>query len=214
MYNRGYNWFWDLESCLNGTVKVELEWKGGGQEVSVKAKPLWISGTSGANWTKGLSEGRVLGAWKRGWGQGSMEVAQAWARVGGAVAGPQRVYMWERKSSWKAETRKVVEGPGRVYSWAEVWRSWSHLFLDRESKTVALTLSSGCQAGAEPRVPSSSGLLSTSWLPELDGSVRVNCLYTPAPPSSPCPPSTPPATLPASHSSLLSLGITDGLAGI
>lgn len=45
-----------------------------------------------------------------------MEVAQAWARVGGAVAGPQRVYMWERKSSWKVETRKVVEGPGRVYS--------------------------------------------------------------------------------------------------
>ena len=55
--------------------------------------------------------------------------------------------MWERKSSWKAETRKVVEGPGRVYSRAESWRYWSHLFPDRESETVALTLSSGCQAG-------------------------------------------------------------------
>lgn len=50
-----------------------------------------------------------MGAWKRGWEQGSVEVAQTWARAGGAVAGPQRVYMWERKSSWKVETKKVVE---------------------------------------------------------------------------------------------------------
>lgn len=97
-----------------------------------------------------------------------MEVAQTWARAGSAVAGPQRVYMWERKSSWKVETKKVVEGPGRVYSRAEGWRSWSHLFPDRESKTAVLTLSSSCQAGAEPRAPSSQAcsapLGSLSWM--------------------------------------------------
>lgn len=142
-----------------------------------------------------------------------MEVAQAWAKLG-LQWQDLRGYTCGKGRALGMLTRKVVEGPGRVYSWADGWRSWSHLFPDRESEAVALTLSSGCQAGALPRAPSSSGLLSTSWLPELDGSVRVNCLYTPAPPSSLCPPNTPPATLPASHSSLLSLGITDGLAGI
>ena len=47
LYNTGYNQFWNLESCLNGTVKVELEGKGGGQETSVKAKPLWYQGHLG-----------------------------------------------------------------------------------------------------------------------------------------------------------------------
>lgn len=88
----GHDQIWDLESCLNGTVKVKLEGKGGSQEASVEAKPVWVSVRSGATWAKGqmrpgLSEGRGWRAWERGWGRGAWELLRLGPGLGGGCSG-------------------------------------------------------------------------------------------------------------------------------
>lgn len=96
----GHNQIRVLESCLSGTVRVELEERDGGQEASVEARSneaiseVWGQVGQGADETRGFLKGEVEAFGKR------MRMgALRWLRLGLGDGvqwlGPQRSGCWE-----------------------------------------------------------------------------------------------------------------------